>query len=64
MHDKKLTVKMVAERLGMSKSHVYALLDEGELRYFKFGKKKGYRVRESDLEEYQRKCAVDFILGE
>jgi excisionase family DNA binding protein len=55
---------MVAERLGMSKSHVYMLLNQGKLPYFKFGKKKGYRVLESDLEEYQRKSAVVFLVGE
>ncbi len=58
------TVKDVAERLKLLKSQVYTLLDEGKIKHFKFGKKKGIRIRESDLLEYQRRCAVDFILGE
>jgi excisionase family DNA binding protein len=64
MNDKNLSVNMVAKRLGMSRSHVYQLLDEGKLPFFKFGTKKGYRVRESDLKAYMRKCAVDHQLIE
>lgn len=42
---KMLTVRMVSERLSMSISGVYKLINYGELRAIKTGKVKGNRVR-------------------
>lgn len=43
---KLLTVKTVSERLGISISSVYRLIDGGQLKHAQVGPKKGIRVYE------------------
>lgn len=49
-----LTVKQVAEKLNCSVSHVYALVDAGELKCHRIGmgKRAGIRVSDGQLQEF------------
>jgi excisionase family DNA binding protein len=52
-----LTVKQVAERLQVSSSAVYQLLDAGRLACHRIGTGRGaIRVSESDLESFLAAC--------
>lgn len=52
--DKALNYRQVMERLGVSRSTVYALIQSGALRSFPAALKKGYRVRESEVERFRQ----------
>lgn len=52
--DRALNYKHAMERLGVSRSTVYALIQSGALRSFPAAMKKGYRVRESKVERFFR----------
>lgn len=56
MDERLLDVQQVCRRLNCSKSHVYSLINAGELLCVKIGRVKGFRVPENSLETYQRKC--------
>ncbi len=45
-----LTLKQVAQMLGVSERTVYRLMEEGELHPFKMGK--SWKFEQSDLEAY------------
>jgi excisionase family DNA binding protein len=48
-----LTVKQVAQRLGISRQMVYALCESGELSHHRIGKGRGcIRITEQDLADY------------
>ncbi|MCT1435094.1 helix-turn-helix domain-containing protein [Dietzia maris] len=49
--DSTLTPNEAAERLGMSRSHLYKLLDRGEILFHRVGRDRRIRVR--DLLEFQ-----------
>jgi excisionase family DNA binding protein len=46
-----LTLEDVASRLGISYNQVRALLADGEIPYFRVGKR-GIRIKEADLQAY------------
>ena len=52
-----LTVKQVARRLNVSRSHVYNLMHEAELPYVKIGG--AYRISRETLEAWIRECTFD-----
>lgn len=52
MKDKLLPVSVVKDRLSVSTSQVYNLIKCGDLPAVKTGIKRGYRVKESTLEEF------------
>jgi excisionase family DNA binding protein len=58
--DKALNYRQVMERLGVSRSTVYALIQSGALRAYNVALKKGIRVRESEVErfKYDRELAI------
>jgi excisionase family DNA binding protein len=47
-----LTVKQVAERLGISRTQVYALCADGRLPHHRFGKRGAIRVSEEELAQF------------
>ena len=50
-----LTVKQVKDRLNLSRSSVYALIDSGELKSYRLGAGRGaIRVSEKQLEDFLR----------
>ena len=51
-HDRLLNIDQVRRRLNCSKSHVYNLIQMGELPAVTLGTSKGKRVYESDVENY------------
>lgn len=55
MQDRLLDVSVVAQRLYVSTSTVYRLLWGGYIPFVKMGIKRGYKVRETDLNEFIRK---------
>lgn len=56
--DVMLTVKMVAEKLNVAESTVYALIQGGRLPALRIGVGRGtIRIREEDLEAYIGRCA-------
>ena len=52
MDERWLTVKQIAERLQVSEQTVNRWLRLGELKGIAFGGRTGYRIRESDLQEF------------
>jgi excisionase family DNA binding protein len=48
-HDIRLPVVEVARRLNCSRQHVYNLINSGELKAVRLGKRMGLRVAESDI---------------
>jgi excisionase family DNA binding protein len=55
-----LTVKAVAERLGVSRGLVYALVRTGKLRAGKFGTGRGtIRIEEAALDEFRASSVVE-----
>lgn len=52
--EKMLPVSVVARRLGCSVSNVYNLIAAGRLVALRRGVKKGYAVRERDVEVFLR----------
>lgn len=56
---KPLTVKQVAERLGISRALVYALISRKEICHERHGLGRGViRITEEALEGYRRTCQV------
>jgi excisionase family DNA binding protein len=54
-----MTVKQVAERLGVSPALVYALVARHKIRHERHGLGRGaIRISEEALEEYRKGCAV------
>ena len=53
--EKLLEVATVCARLNCSRSHVYNLINEGELLCVKLGRVKGYRIPESSFERYRQR---------
>lgn len=49
--DATLTPSQVAERLGMSRTHLYKLLDRGEILFHRVGRDRRIRVR--DLADFE-----------
>lgn len=47
-----LTLRDVAKRLRCSLSNAYGLVERGELRAYRVGAKKGYRVSEEQLQAF------------
>ena len=59
--DKKLlTVLQVSVRLNVSRSQVYKLIEAGDLPAAKMGEKKGFRVRESVVDDFLEKRCANF----
>ena len=55
-----LTVAVVAERLSVSPSLVYQMIESGKLAHHRIGTGRGtIRVSESDLESYLATCHQD-----
>lgn len=55
--DKTITPSQAAERLGMSRTHLYKLLDRGEILFHRVGRDR--RIRLSDLIEFENKHQHD-----
>ncbi|MGA4668888.1 helix-turn-helix domain-containing protein [Propionibacteriaceae bacterium Y1923] len=55
--DATMTPSQVAERLGMSRTHLYKLLDRGELAFHHVGRDR--RIRMKDLVEFERQRQHD-----
>ncbi|MDQ7832057.1 MAG: helix-turn-helix domain-containing protein [Desulfovibrionaceae bacterium] len=53
-----INVARVRELLGCSRSHVYRLVERGELRALKVGNFKGLRVYMSSVEAFKRRREV------
>lgn len=53
-----INVARVREMLGCSRSHVYRLVDRGELRALKVGVSRGLRVYLSSVESFKRRREV------
>lgn len=53
-----LNVAQVKEQLNCSRSWVYKLLEQGELKGVRLGTKKGLKVTEKSLERYKRKIGL------
>jgi excisionase family DNA binding protein len=56
-----ITVVRAAKALGVGKTKLYSLMDEGELPYVKLGRCR--RIDPADLEELVRRCRVPVRLG-
>lgn len=65
VRDAALTVDEVAARLGVTVRSVRNWIGAGELPALKFGGRVGYRVLESDLEQFMlaRRIGADYLLG-
>lgn len=50
--DVHLTIKQVCDELAISRSHVYALMQRGELGYTPVGTKKGRRIPRVALKRF------------
>jgi len=48
------SVKRLAELWDCSPKHIYELIDEGHLRAFSIGKKRGLRVSIEEVERWER----------
>lgn len=55
--DTTLTPSQAAERLGMSRSHLYKLLDRGEIRSHRVGRDR--RIRAHDLLQFAKRHQQD-----
>ena len=57
-----LTVNQFATRIGMSRSHIYNLIDlgpdNGGLIAFRFAGRNGLRIPLSELERFKQVCSV------
>jgi excisionase family DNA binding protein len=58
-----LTIAQVAQILNLSESHVYHLLETGQITYYPFGER-AKRVKASDLDKYMRKVCVQAQLSD
>ena len=57
MNDSLLTVKQASERLQVSPSMVYALIENGKLGCHRIGLGRGtIRISQSDMESYLAEC--------
>ena len=56
---KLLRVDQVAERLAISRTGVYQLIQAGKLRSLRVCEKKGYRIEEAELEKFVVEAAYD-----
>ncbi len=50
-----LTVSVVAERLGCHPASVYRMLEDGRLPFIRTGRRKGFRIRSIDVDEFERR---------
>ncbi|MBL3582610.1 helix-turn-helix domain-containing protein [Oleidesulfovibrio alaskensis] len=57
-HDIRLPVVEVARRLNCSRQHVYNLINSGELKAVRLGKRMGLRVAESEVAQLLDKSNV------
>lgn len=55
--DKTITPSQAAERLGMSRTHLYKLLDSGEIHFHRVGRDR--RIRMRDLMEFEKQHQRD-----
>jgi excisionase family DNA binding protein len=55
--DETITPSQAAERLGMSRTHLYKLLDRGEILFHRVGRDR--RIRLSDLIEFEKQHQHD-----
>ena len=57
-----LTVTQFAQRIGMSRSHTYKLIDlgptEGGIRAFRFAGRNGLRIPSTEVERFKQASAV------
>jgi excisionase family DNA binding protein len=59
-----MTVRQVAEELGISASLVYRLCAESRLRHARYGLGRGcIRISEEALEDYKQACVRDDVSG-
>ncbi len=58
MNNRRLEVSVVAARLNVAPCTVYRLIKAKELVATRSGVKKGFRVHEQSLEEFEKKRAV------
>ena len=60
-----LTVKQVAERLQVSQGTIYAAINEGKLKAYRFGNRgRGtLRVTEAALQDYLQASTIEVSLG-
>jgi excisionase family DNA binding protein len=58
--DRLLNVEQVRERLGIGRSTVYKMIEEGKLKGFKVCGTRGLRVRLSVVEAYIRKKEASY----
>ena len=61
MSDKLLDMSMVAKRLDISRASAYRLKDDNVLPAVQTGPRKGYRVKESDLNDYKHRRDNDML---
>ena len=61
--DRMLSVGQVAQRLNLSESYVYQLLDSGRITHYRLGAR-AIRVKASDLDKYMREVCVQAQLLE
>lgn len=54
-----LKVSKVADRWGVSRQHIYNLIDRGFLRAFRFGASRGWFVPLADVKAFEESSAVD-----
>lgn len=55
--DKTITPSQAAERLGMSRTHLYKMLDRGEILFHRVGRDR--RIRLSDLVDFEKQHQRD-----
>lgn len=55
MQDRLLDVSVVAQKLKVSTQTVYRLMWGGHISFIKVGARKGYRIKEADLEAFLKK---------
>ncbi|MEN1681423.1 MAG: helix-turn-helix domain-containing protein [Planctomycetota bacterium] len=50
------TVKELADYYGLAQRTFYDLMDRGELRFHKFGGRRGIRVSDEDRLDWEQRC--------
>ena len=54
-----MTVKQVAERLGVSLGLIYSAIDDGRLKAYRLGRGGALRISEESLLEYLSGCETE-----
>jgi len=54
-----MKISKVADRLGVSRQHIYNLIDRGILPAFRFGASRAWFVPRSSVEEFERASIID-----